>query len=151
MFGFGVGGTLKDFDFNIFFQGQARAKAYLMPSGLNMSREFFEDRWQKEGDNGYPRNFNGPTGRTAGTNGWGSDFWLRDASFLRLKTVEIGYNLPVHRLQRMHVQNLRLYLNGSNLFSIDQFGPSFDPESPADNGSYYPQQRVLNAGLSVSF
>ncbi len=151
MFGFGVGGTFHDFDFNVFFQGQARAKAYLMPSGLNMSREFFVDRWQKEGDNGYPRNFNGPTGRTTGTNGWGSDFWLRDASFLRLKTVEIGYNLPVQRLQRLHVQNLRLYLNGSNLFSIDQFGPSFDPESPADNGRYYPQQRVLNAGLSVSF
>ncbi len=151
MFGAGFGGSFKSLDFSMFLQGQARAKAYLMPAGLNMSREFFDDRWQKEGDNKYPRNFNGPTGRTTGTNSWGSDFWLRDASFLRLKTVEIGYSLPVQTLNRFAIQGIRIYLSGSNLFSIDQFGPSFDPESPNDAGKYYPQQRIVNIGANITF
>ena len=151
MFGAGIGSSYKSFDFNIFFQGQARAKAYVMPGGLNMSREFFDGRWQKEGDNTYPRNFNGPTGRTIGTNNWGSDFWLRDASFLRLKTAEIGYTLPKDVLGRIRMQGIRVYVSGSNLFSIDNFGPSFDPENPSDVGWYYPQQRILNLGATVSF
>lgn len=151
MFGAGFGASLGQVDCNIFFQGQARAKGFLRPGGLNMSREFFEDRWQQEGDNQYPRNFNGPTGRTIGTNAWDSDFWLRDASFLRLKNVEIGYTLPKDVLRNLNMQSLRIYVNGSNLFSVDAFGPSFDPESPSDVGYYYPQQRIINVGASVTF
>jgi len=150
IFGFGIGGNYKKFDFNFFFQGQARAKALLMPNGLNMSREFFDDRWQQEGDQGYPRNFNGPTGRTIGTNSWQSDFWLRDASFLRLKNAEVGYSFSGVKVgKKFGMQSLRIYINGANLLSFDQFGPSFDPEGPNDFGKYYPQQRIINIGINA--
>lgn len=151
IFGTAFNCTWRNIDLSVFFQGQARAKSYLAPAGLNLAREFFTDRWQKEGDNTYPRNFSGPTGRTFGVNTMASDFWLRNAAFVRLKNVEIGYNLPSSWLGRAKIQGARIYVNGNNLFSIDKFGPSYDPEIPNDNGYYYPQQRIVNIGANLSF
>jgi len=141
----------KSFDCTIFFQGQARAKSLLKPTGLNMAREFYDDRWQQPGDNKYPRTFNGPTSRTFGSNSYNSDFWLRNDGFLRLKNVEIAYNLPEKVLGNVKVKAARIYVSGYNLFSIDKFGPSFDPESPVTSGRYYPQQRVINVGANLTF
>jgi len=164
MYGTTLGGKYKNFDVTIFFQGQARAKAMLQPAGLNMADQFFDGRWLKEGDNKYPRTFNGPTSRTFGSNTYGSTFWLLNDAFLRLKNVEIGYNFSKELLSRVKIQNARLYISGNNLFSVDKFGPNFDPEAPSvsnpnvgsavitgTNGRYYPQQRVLNLGLNVTF
>lgn len=151
MFGTGVGFTYKNIDFSVFFQGQARAKSYLTPAGLNMAKEFYDNRWQKEGDNTYPRNFNGPTGRTFGTNTLPSDFWLRNAAFVRLKNIEVGYSLSKSLVSRLKIQSARFYINGNNLFSLDHFGPSFDPEMASDNGQYYPIQRVVNIGANITF
>ncbi|GAB3349290.1 TonB-dependent receptor [Arachidicoccus ginsenosidivorans] len=154
LYGLTFGGNYKNFDFSVFFQGQAAAQALLRPSGLNMAEEFFVDRWQKQGDNKYPRTFNGPTSRTFGPNTLPSDFWLRNDGFLRLKNVEIGYNFPKTLLDRLKLQRARFYINGNNLLSIDDFGPSFDPEAPSGtstDGRYYPQQRVINFGLNLTF
>jgi TonB-linked SusC/RagA family outer membrane protein len=151
MFGTGFSCTYKNFDCSIFFQGQARARGYLAPAGLNMLDEFFDGRWQQEGDHRYPRNFNGPTGRTFGVNTYPSDFWLRNAAFVRLKNVELGYTLPAAMMKRLKLQGARVYINGNNLFSIDRFGPSLDPENPSDAGQYYPIQRIINIGASLSF
>jgi TonB-linked SusC/RagA family outer membrane protein len=151
MFGTGFSCTYKNFDCSIFFQGQARARGYLAPAGLNMLDEFFDGRWQQEGDHRYPRNFNGPTGRTFGVNTYPSDFWLRNAAFVRLKNVELGYTLPAAMMKRLKLQGARVYINGNNLFSIDKFGPSLDPENPSDAGQYYPIQRIINIGASLSF
>ena len=154
MYGLTLGGTYRSFDLTIFFQGQAAAQALLQPAGLNMAEEFFTGRWLKQGDHGYPRTFNGPTSRTFGTNTLASDFWLRNDGFVRLKNVEIGYNFSKGLLDRLKIQRARVYINGNNLFSIDDFGPSFDPESPSGtstSGRYYPQQRVINLGLNLTF
>lgn len=154
LYGLTLGGSYKNFDFTIFFQGQAKAKAILMPGGLNMAEEFYTGRWLKQGDNNYPRTFNGPTGRTFGANTYASDFWLRNDGFARLKNVEVGYNFSNSFLERLKLQQARVYINGNNVFSIDKFGPSFDPESPNSTittGSYYPQQRVINIGLNLTF
>jgi TonB-linked SusC/RagA family outer membrane protein len=163
LYGATLGGRYKNFDFTIFFQGQARAQALLMPDGLNMAEEFFTGRWQKEGDNTYPRTFNGPTERTYGSNAYPSTFWLRSAAFMRLKNVEIGYNFSKDLLSKIKVQAARIFISGNNLFTIDKFGPSFDPESASNissllnpgaslnYGRYYPQQRVINLGVNVTF
>jgi len=154
MYGTTFSGRYKNVDFTIFFQGQARAQAMLQPAGLNMAEQFFEGRWLKEGDNKYPRTFNGPTSRTFGSNTYGSTFWLMNDAFLRLKNVEIGYNFSRDLLSRIKVQSARLYISGNNLFSVDKWGPSFDPEAPSGsgtNGRYYPQQRVINVGLNLTF
>ncbi|WP_316753084.1 TonB-dependent receptor [Pedobacter gandavensis] len=151
MFGLALGASWKNIDCSVFFQGQARAQSYLAPAGLNMVTEFFEKRWQNPGDNTYPRNFNGPTGRTFGVNTLESDLWLRDASFVRLKNVEFGYSLSKSITEKIKIQNARFYVSGSNLFSIDKFGPSFDPEISNGSGQYYPQQRVINIGANITF
>ena len=157
MYGLSLGGTYRNLDFTVFFQGQARAKALLMPSGLNMAEEFFTGRWQKQGDSKYPRTFNGPTSRTYGSNTYNSNFWLRNDAFLRLKNVEIGYTLPKSLLSRVKLQSARIYISGNNLLSFDKFGPSFDPEVPVNsdgtavtNGRYYPQQRIINIGANIT-
>jgi TonB-linked SusC/RagA family outer membrane protein len=166
MYGFSFGGRYKGFDATVFFQGQAAAQALLQPGGLNMAQQFYDGRWLQPGDNKYPRTFNGPTNATYGSNTYQSTFWLKNDGFLRLKNVEIGYNFASNGLfQRAKISSARVYISGNNLFSIDKWGPSFDPEAPATqlpsatnlspvsgtSGRYYPQQRVLNLGLSVNF
>jgi hypothetical protein len=161
MYGLTFGGRYKRFDATIFWQGQAAAQALLQPGGLNMAQQFYNGRWLQPGDNNYPRTFNGPTNATYGSNTYQSTFWLKNDGFLRLKNVEIGYNLShLDILQRAKIASARIYVSGNNLFSIDKWGPSFDPEAPettlpgavsSTSGRYYPQQRVLNLGLSVNF
>lgn len=161
MYGFSFGGRYKGFDATIFFQGQAAAQALLQPGGLNMAQQFYDGRWLRAGDNKYPRTFNGPTNATYGSNTYQSTFWLLNDGFLRLKNVEVGYNIGAGRLlQRARISSARIYISGNNLFSIDKWGPSFDPEAPGTtspgqvsgtSGRYYPQQRVLNLGVNVNF
>jgi TonB-linked SusC/RagA family outer membrane protein len=162
MYGFTFGGRYKNVDATIFFQGQAAAQALLQPGGLNMAQQFYNGRWLKPGDDKYPRTFNGPTNATYGSNTYQSTFWLLNDGFLRLKNVAIGYNFSrTGLLERAKISSARIYVSGNNLFSIDKWGPSFDPEAPptptlpgqvaSTSGRYYPQQRVLNLGLSVNF
>ena len=155
MYGLSFGSRYRSFDMTVFFQGQAAARAMLQPGGLNMAQQFYDGRWLKPGDNKYPRTFNGPTNATYGSNTYGSTFWLLNDAFLRLKNVEIGYNFsPAGLLSKANITSARVYISGNNLFSIDKWGPSFDPEAPGSsstNGRYYPQQRVLNVGLNVTF
>ncbi len=79
-----------------------------------------------------------------------SDFWLKDASFVRLKTLEIGYNVPEKWLAKIKVNSLRLYANGNNLFTIDKL-KWFDPEGISTYGDFYPQSKVYNIGFNLSF
>jgi len=154
MFGTTFGGSWKNWDFTIFLQGQARAMAILQPSGLNIAEQFFTGRWVKEGDNNYPRTFNGPTSRTFGSNTYASTFWLKNDAFIRLKNVEVGYTFSNQLLSKIKIQSARVYISANNIISIDSFGPSFDPESAignVNNGRYYPQQRIINIGANIKF
>jgi TonB-linked SusC/RagA family outer membrane protein len=161
MYGLSLGGRYKGFDATVFLQGQASAQALLQPGGLNMAQQFYDGRWLKPGDSKYPRTFNGPTNATYGSNTYQSTFWMLNDGFLRLKNVEIGYTFGHNGLlQKAKISSARIYVSGNNLLSFDKWGPSFDPESPATTtpgqvsgttGRYYPQQRVLNLGLSVNF
>jgi len=67
-----------------------------------------------------------------------------------LKSVEIGYHVPSRMAARMGVHDVRLYASGYNLFLWDKFR-ILDPETRDSQGQYYPQQRVFNAGASVTF
>jgi hypothetical protein len=64
--------------------------------------------------------------------------------------VEIGYNIPANISQKIGIKNARLYLNGLNLITWSKTDV-FDPESDAATGQYYPQARIINTGVSVSF
>jgi len=80
----------------------------------------------------------------------GNDYWFRNTDYIRLKNVEIGYALPANIVKKAGITSFRVYLNGLNLFTISNFD-AFDPESSSATGQFYPQQRVINGGLTVTF
>ena len=79
-----------------------------------------------------------------------SDLWLRDASYIRLKNVEIGYNFSQKLLKQIHLGSLRIYASGYNLLTLDKL-KIVDPESKPSNQSMYPVVMVVNFGLKVGF
>lgn len=83
-----------------------------------------------------------------------SSLWIRDASYLRLKNIEIGYNFDRRVIEKLHVGGLRLFLNGSNLFTWSDV-IDLDPEVLSTTGNTelnsYPLQKVYNIGLNITF
>lgn len=78
-----------------------------------------------------------------------STFWLRDGSYLRLKNVEIGYTLPKSLTSRINIQNVRVYLMGTNLLTFSDF-KLWDPELGSSNGQKYPLSRTFTLGMTIS-
>ncbi|WP_374755014.1 SusC/RagA family TonB-linked outer membrane protein [Arsenicibacter rosenii] len=82
----------------------------------------------------------------------GNTYWLKRTDYIRLKNLELGYTLPTTLSSRIGLNNLRVYVNGLNLLT---YSPTmkglFDPESTSGSAQYYPQSRLINTGLSVSF
>jgi hypothetical protein len=87
-----------------------------------------------------------------------SDRFLKDGSFMRLRTVTLGYNLPKKLLEPMKVKSLRLYLQGDNLLLLTRY-PGWDPEISTDLDPRYvgvdnwvvPQARTILIGANLSF
>lgn len=161
VYGFTLGGDWKGIDINIFFQGQAKVKMLVQPT-MNMMTEFFENRWietntaEQNAVAKWPRAFVNESYGDA-FNGPASTWWLRDASFLRLKSVELGYSLPKALINKWGLENIRIYANGSNLFTLDKI-KIFDPEISTNATDYqangltaYPLQRSMTFGLNVTF
>jgi hypothetical protein len=81
-----------------------------------------------------------------------NDYWLTNVSYIRLRNLEIGYDIPRKLIQRFGMSRLRVYVNGTNLFSIDNVKDlEIDPEISSTNGLVYPQQRLFNFGFNLSF
>lgn len=165
VYGLTLNGSWKGLDLNIFFQGQADAKQLIQPT-MNMATDFFEGRWietntaEVNANAKWPRAF---IKQTYGDqwNGVSSTWWLRDASFLRLKSIELGYSIPKNMIQPIGVQNARIYINANNLFTIDNM-KICDPEAGMfrNNDGYvvesggvkgYPLQRMITVGASITF
>ena len=81
-------------------------------------------------------------------NNQSSTWWLRDGTFLRMKSAEIGYTLPKRLTSKAKLENLRIYVSGTNLFNISKF-KIWDTEM-GNNGLGYPVQRVFNVGIQLS-
>lgn len=153
IFGLTLNGEWKGFDLNVFFQGQADATVMVQPT-MNMATDFFEGRWietntaEQNANARWPRAFIKQTyGDT--WNGQGSTWWLRDASFVRLKSVELGYTFPKNWIKNIGLENARLYINGNNLFTIDGMDIC-DPELTSGITSY-PLQRTITMGANITF
>jgi TonB-linked SusC/RagA family outer membrane protein len=86
-----------------------------------------------------------------GDNGLASTFWLRNGRYIRLKSAQLGYSLPRTLLAKVNIQGLRLFVQGSNIFTIDGLPKGIDPESPRVNNGYYPQQRTYMGGVTLTF
>ncbi len=152
MFGLSINLKYKNFDFSTLFQGAAGNNISI--PGLNdvpnLSKQMFNDRWVEETNNPhatYPR-----SGSIAQGGGF-SDFYLKKAGYIRLKTLNLGYNLPVNLLKYAKLNNLRIYFAGTNLLTIDRLKKyGFDPEAPlqVDTYKYYPQQRTFTFGINLT-
>jgi TonB-linked SusC/RagA family outer membrane protein len=149
VYGINMGGRWKNIELNILWTGQARAKQMIRPGSYNRDVTYFNNRWisATETPNAkYPRAFD----RDDTFNKLDSDFWLKNASFLRLKNVELAYNIPSSLLEKIKIHQARIFVSGFNLFSIDEIKVQ-DPEGTNAGGMYYPQQRIYNVGINVSF
>ena len=86
-----------------------------------------------------------------GDNGLASTFWLRDGTYVRLKSAQLGYTFPHKWMEKIKIDSLRIFVEGQNIFTIDGLPQGIDPESPGVNNGYYPQQRLLMGGLTLTF
>lgn len=151
---FGINGTLqwRNLDFSILFQGQGLARFYYAPQmdpvSYNVEKDAAEKAWTLNNRNSdYPR-----LGSNVSNGGvTSSSFYYRNASFIRLKNVELGYTIP-HKMfgDRIPVKGLRFYVAGYNLFTISSL-KTIDPESSDSSYQTYPQMRIFNAGLKLMF
>jgi len=101
-------------------------------------------------DGTFPRMTLGAPGH-GGDNGLASTFWLRDGTYVRLKTAQLGYTFPSRLTSRINIEALRFFVEGQNLFTIDGLPEGIDPESPGVNNGYYPQQRLVMGGITLTF
>ncbi len=108
-----------------------------------------ENAWREDNPNGtYPRlTVNAPTNN----NGLASTFWFRDGKYLRVKSVQLGYNLTEKACKRIGLSGVRLYVEGANLLTLSGLPEGIDPESPGVNNGYYPQQKTFMGGISITF
>jgi TonB-linked SusC/RagA family outer membrane protein len=152
-----LGGSYKGFDLSVVIQGVGKANGYLAGPGIlpfnvggaigGTIREDNKDRWTPANPNAaYPRLAFGET-----NNEQVSTFFLKDASYLRIKNVQLGYTLPPVIAQKVALKRLRVFANGSNLASFDRFWEGYDVEAPVGAGNIYPQVKVYSFGLEASF
>lgn len=119
--------------------------------GSNSPLFLVEGAYSVENPNGtFPRITLGNLSN-GGDNGLSSTFWLRDGKYVRLKSAQLGYTVPRNLLVKTGITNLRIFVEGSNLFTISGLPEGMDPESPRVNNGYYPQQKTFMGGVSVSF
>jgi len=139
------------FDLALFIQGVGKASGFIFGQGIQpfyeggTVHEQHKDRWTPDNPEAtFPRlAFNQVN------NIQNSSFWMRDASYLRLKNLQIGYNVPPHLIG--DVKRLRIYAAGRNLFTFHNFWEGYDPEAPISDGGWYPQMRTFSLGIDIQF
>lgn len=149
-----LGAAWKGIDLNIFFQGVGQAKGYLSNEARHAFINDYSvpkvehlDRWTPANPNAtYPRLYQGQS-----HNLLFSSYWMEDASYLRLKTVRLGYTFPKQLLFIKGIQKVRIYATADNLLTFTNYFGSFDPEVRSTSGGVYPQVKTFVFGLSLTF
>lgn len=120
----------------------------------NFTKDFYENRWTEDNINAkYPRTYNRDATVT-GANNYRNTFWLDNASYLRLKSIELAYDFPRKWLKKTPISALRLSLSGYNLLTFTGIH-NIDPETLATGEGLAawntPQSKVYNFGVNVTF
>ena len=152
-YGLNMNAEYRNFTLNAFLQGVGKADGYLYGRAIQpffsgaSAYEQHKDYWTPENTNAsFPR----LTWGDSGNNYQHSSFWMKDASYLRLKNIQLGYNLP-KSLFNGKFEQARIYINGQNLFSIDNFWDGYDVEMPVGTGTAYPMVKIYSIGLDLRF
>ena len=165
IYGFGISASWKGLDVNVHFQGAGKTSffidgptVYAFSSGEwgNILADVAgSNRWIEHEISGtmatenpnasYPRLSYGGNNN----NYRQSTYWLRNGSYLRLKTLELGYSIPKPLVNKIRFNNIRLFLRGSNLLTFSSF-KLWDPELGSSTGTEYPLAKSFTLGLSVN-
>ena len=157
MYGINLGASYKGLDFSALIQGAGRSNVYFSDEaaweflyGAN-PLETIKGRWTENGTNTsptYPRLslYRNEYKKEAST------YWLKDASYWRLKNIQLGYTIPKSFFTMLgaNIETFRIYVSGTNLFTKAKFD-QWDPEAPSGTGAYYPQQKIVSVGLNITF
>lgn len=157
-FGLNIYLNWKEFDLSAFFQGSAGVKNYI--SGIALGENGIAtgkptaamlNSWTPNNPNAtFPRlwlNYtqNDPSSVT-------SSYWVRNASYVRLKNAQFGYTLPGKWAKAIGVKKLRVYYSGQNIVTFTSFYKWIDPEAPTGESGYdFPQVKINSLGLNVTF
>jgi len=151
------GFSYKGFDMSVMLQGATNVTVY--PNNEigwdNRFGAFFEEhlnRWTPETAATATYPFLRKASLPSTNNYYTSTFWLKDGSYLRLKNLQVGYTIPRKVLKKTPLNTVKVYASGFNLFTITDVNyvdPEMDPNK--NNGFYYPQQKVYNVGVNVTF
>ena len=162
VYGFGFTVGWKDLSVGMMFQGVAGAERVLNGSSINPfnggggSGNLYSnigDRWTEENPDQnafYPRLSYGSETTSNINNFQKSTWWVRNMNFLRLKTLQLSYNLPKPWVNKVHLKNAAVYVMGTNLFTLSRF-KLWDPELNTDNGASYPNTTSYSVGINFTF
>ncbi|UZH55415.1 TonB-dependent receptor [Salinimicrobium tongyeongense] len=157
-FGFNLNLEYKNFDFLALFQGATGAYGYMdfdaigaVNGDAQKPSAIWLDRWTPTNtDTGVPRLVDGIYGPSMPQNSTTS-YWLRSTDYLRMKNLQIGYNIPQNILERWNISRLRVYYSAQNLFTVTNYLEGWDPEAPSGRGSSYPVVMTNSVGLNLTF
>lgn len=153
-YGFRGDMAYKNFDLSFFIQGVGKADGYISGPGrhalTNVSNRVPQtihlDRWTPDNpDASYPR-----LAYLLEHNTRFSTYWLEDASYLRLKNLQVGYTLPKDLTSRARISRARIYFSADNLFTLTDYFYGYDPEVTVSQGGYYPQVKTFTFGINVN-
>jgi len=158
-FGLNLAMGYKNFDFSALLQGVSGVKGYLTGyAGYAFSNQSNVQRWQADGRfrpesptryPEYPRIED--MGNSSPPNYTLSDFWVLNASYIRLKNVQIGYTIPKPILSKFKINNLRLYVQAENPLSFHGYRKGWDPEINSNGENYYPILSTYTFGVNLNF
>ncbi|MDO5570381.1 MAG: TonB-dependent receptor [Bacteroidales bacterium] len=164
IYGLGASANWKGLDVNVHFQGAGKSTyftygkcVYAFSEGEwgNIIKGMLDDRWVSADISGDPatENPNASYPRLSyggnSNNYRNSTFWLQNGSYVRLKTVDIGYTLPKNIVNKIHFNNIRIFVTGTNLLTWSSF-KLWDPELGDPRGEAYPLTKSVTVGLSVN-
>ncbi len=170
IYGLGVSVLWNGFDFNVHFQGAGKSSVLINGKSAwafsqdrygQIFSDLVEDRWvdsETAAQLGIPANENPNAsyprlvhleGNASHNNYRASSYWMRDVSYLRLKNFEVGYRLPKNWMEKIGFNEIRFYLQGTNLLTWSDF-KLWDPEMGSSNGESYPLSKTITLGLQVN-
>lgn len=155
MYGMNLTAGFKGFDLSVMFQGVGQRDVLATGDAIwafyngGKIQEWHRDYWTPENpDASYPR----LVATTSHNNFQNTDYWVYDASYLRMRNLTVGYSFPSELMQRISVNRLRLYFSGQNLLNFHNMPQGWDPEIPNETqGALYPITKVYSLGIDLTF
>lgn len=153
IYGLNLGGSWKGLSVDMMFSGQLGVDKWTtdLAGGVEWNRmwkKWYNDSWTPENQNAtLPKRISSNNAKTYET---ASSYWLKDASFMRLKYLTVSYDLPKNQFYNKLFDNVRFFVTGTNLFVLSSFNKNYyDPE--IGNGNAFPILRSVNLGVDVKF